>query len=76
MPKYKLDENISGRVVKEALKSGIPRDAIKLHMLGDIEVEDKYHEKFEKIIERYNTRKDNSNGDNGDSGASNEEVQQ
>ncbi len=74
MPKYKLDEDVSGKVVKDALNSGIPRDAIKLHTFGGIEVEDKYHEKFEKIIEKYS--KDDSNGSSGNNGASNGEVQQ
>ena len=76
MPKYKLDEDISGKVVKDALSSGIPRDAIKVHMFGDIEVEDKYHEKFERIIGKYTTKKDDSNGDSSSNGASNGEIQQ
>ncbi len=58
MPEYKLNDDISGKVLKEALNSGIPRDAIKVHTFGGIEVEDKYREKFEKIIEKYNERKD------------------
>ena len=58
MPAYKLNDDISGKVLKEALNSGIPRDAIKVHTFGGIEVEDKYREKFEKIIEKYNERKD------------------
>ena len=74
MPKYKLDEDISGKVVKEALNSGIPRDAIKIHMVGGIEVDDKYHEKFEKIIEKYN--EDDSNGNGSSNSGSNEKVQQ
>lgn len=48
IPRYKLDDNIGGKVVKEALNSGIPRDAIKLHTFGGIEVDSKYHEKFWK----------------------------
>ena len=76
MPKYKLDEDISGKVVKDALNSGIPRDAIKVHTFGGIEVEDKYHEKFEKIIEKYNGEKDDSNGNSSNNGGSNREVQQ
>ena len=74
MPKYKLDDDISGKVVKDALNSGIPRDAIKLHTFGGIEVEDKYHEKFEKIIEKYS--EDDSNGNSSNNGVSNGEVQQ
>ena len=74
MPKYKLDDDISGKVVKDALNSGIPRDAIKLHTFGGIEVEDKYHEKFEKIIEKYS--EDDSNGNSSDNSGPDEKVQQ
>lgn len=79
MPKYKLDSNVSGKIVKDALASGIPRDAIVVHILGDIEVDDKYSKKFEGIVEEYNNDDadvDNVEDSSNSKSGSSEKVQQ